>query len=92
MEPLIHKSDYQSDKSFDELGIMCDNDICNSPIQEGRSQNNQGLVCKIDEIKHPLFTPNTWYGGSCASYTIDNNELGLFDSKDVNETITGIAG
>ncbi len=53
---------------------------------------DQGLVCNIDEIKHPSFTPNTWYGNSCASCTINNDELGLFYYKQNSETITGIAG
>ncbi len=67
-------------------------DTCDSPNQEGCFQRDQGLVCKIDEIKYSLFTPNTWYGDSCASYTINNDELGLFDSKEIAETITGIEG
>ncbi len=28
-----HKSDYESDKIFDKLGIMCINDTCDSPKQ-----------------------------------------------------------
>ncbi len=34
-EPLIYKYDYQSDKSFDELGTMCIDDAGDSPKQEG---------------------------------------------------------
>ncbi len=38
MEPSVHKSKYKSDKSFDKLGIMCIDNTCDSPKQEGSSQ------------------------------------------------------
>ena len=52
---------------------------------------DKGLICTIDQIRYLSFTPNTWYGDSCVSCTIDSNESGLFDSKEISETITGIA-
>ena len=92
MKTLIHESNYQSDKSFGQLGIMCVNETCDSTMQEGSSQKDQGLVCKISEHKYPSFTPTSWYSNSCASCTIDNAESGLFDFKDITETISWTAG
>ncbi len=92
MELLTHMSDGESDKSFNELGNVCINDTCDSPKQEGSSKMDKSLVCKIDQITYPLFTPNNWYGNSCSLCTIDNNKSGLFDSKEIGETFTGIAG
>ena len=71
---------------------MCVDDTCNITKKEGGLHKDQGLVCKNDKIKYPLFTSNTWYSNSCTSCTISNDELGLFDSKKVDETISGIEG
>ncbi len=92
VELPIHRSDSESDKSFNKLGIVCIDDTCDSPNQEGSSQMDKHSVCKIDQIPYPSFTPNTWQGDNCVSFTIDSDKSGLFDTKEFGETITGIRG
>ena len=74
VELSIHRSDSESDESFDKLGIVCIDDTCDSPNQKGSSQMNEGLVCKINQITYLSFTTNTWYGDSCASCIIDSDK------------------
>ena len=59
VEMSIHRFDSKSDRSFDELGVVCIDDTCDSPNQGGSLQMDKGFVCKIDQITYPSFTPNT---------------------------------
>ena len=48
--------------------------------------------CIIAGVEHKTFTPNTWFGDSCASCSIDNDASGMYDIKEICEKIDGIGG
>ncbi len=50
------------------------------------------MFCKIDQALYPTTTLNSWYGDSCVTCTINNNDLGVFDFRKVFKKFTGIGG
>ena len=51
-----------------------------------------GMICTIDSNTFHLFTKNTWIGDSSASCHITNNENGMYDIIDIDESIQGSSG
>ena len=50
------------------------------------------MMCTIDDDSCYTFTKNTWIGNTGISYHIINNDTGMFDTKQINESIQGSLG
>ena len=50
------------------------------------------MMCTIDGTSFHLFTKNTWTSDSGASCQITNNENGMYDITEIDESIQGSSG
>ena len=50
------------------------------------------MMCTIDGISFHSFTKNTWIGDSGASCHITNDEKGMFNVIEIQESIQGSSG
>ena len=103
---IIEDSNHQEMVSFKEKFSILDELILISSEREGttiscsatsfqQSQNHtnkHAMMCKINGIEHHLFTPQSWYVDSCVLYTVDNNDTGMCNIKQINKIVGGIGG
>ena len=62
------------------------------PLTTGSKKENvseAGMMCTIDGDRFYSFTKNTWIRDSGASYHITNNDTGMYDITNINESIQG---
>ena len=50
------------------------------------------MMCTIDGNSFHMFTKNTWIGNSGTSCHITNDETGMFDVIEIQESIQGSSG
>ena len=51
-----------------------------------------GMMCTMDGTSFHLLTKNTWIGNSGATCHITNDENGMYDITEINESIQGNSG
>ena len=61
-------------------------------MEDVKQPSEAGLICTIDGDTFFSFMKNTWIGDSGASCHITNNDTGLYDVMDINESIQGSSG